>query len=484
MRAVLVRMTPSRSLVRSRALSLVGSRLLLAACFTLCATSALAPCSAEAAGPKTGVVAGSGTNVGGLFTAGPDGAEYVLPSLARLKVAPGTMLRVFPKSQQLQLAPGSKTTTYSFALMRGRVDVTVPSKPKSAVLCSAGKVSAVVSAGQAVIVAHGDESTIASLEGDVRTLAAEHWQTLTPGTLSHFSGEQGSAPEPLVAAPALTAGQRLWFSPGDPIALSGFAFGKVAEAEQYEVRLQAPDGSGSQTRSVRGGTRLENPFAPVPPGQYQVLVRSLDREGIAGRWSKPEAVSVVGVTLPPGGYTAGGDIFIGKGQEVRFSNTEGLEMTYEGAGRYVAASGAVSLYRGETTMVSFRVPGSVYPTTARLRPRGLYAHVALGPSRAVWPNDPVQIAVELRSKDGEGVPAWIELKTEVKLGIEPIEVAFTRDGNRLIGTVPPTEHPGPWVLRVEVKDQFGAVLGRDFLEIAKAPPRPPGKQTSARVASK
>jgi hypothetical protein len=484
MRAVFVRMTLSRSSVSSRALALVGSRLLLAASFALCAASALAPCSAEAAGPKTGVVAGSGTNVGGLFTAGADGAEYVLPSLARLKVAPGSMLRVFPKSQQLQLAPGSKTTTYSFALMRGRVDVTVPSKPKSAVLCSLGKVSAVVSAGQAVIVAHGDESTVASLDGDVRTLAAEHWQTLVPGTLSHFNGDQGSAPEPLVAAPTLLAGQRLWFSPGDPVPLSGFAFDKVAGAEQYELRLQAPDGAGAQTRSVRGRTRLEDPFAPVPPGQYQVSVRSVDREGIAGRWSKPEGVRVVGVTLPPGGYSAGGDIFIGKGQEVRFSNTDGLEMTYEGAGRYVPASGAVSLYRGETTMVSFRVPGSVYPTSARLRPRGLYAHVALGPKRAVWPTDPVQIAVELRSKDGEAVPAWIELKTEVKLGIEPIEVTFTRDGNRLIGTVPPTEHPGPWVLRVEVKDQFGAVLGRDFLEIAKAPARPLGKATSARVASK
>jgi hypothetical protein len=193
---------------------------------------------------------------------------------------------------------------------------------------------------------------------------------------------------------------------------------------------------------------------------------------------------VVGVTLPPGGYVTGGDIFIGKGQEVRFSNTDGLEMTYEGAGRYVPASEAVSLYRGETTMVSFRIPGSAFPTSARLRPRGLYAHVVLGPSRAVWPTDPVQIAVELRSKDGTDIPQWLELKPEVTLGIEPIEVTFTRDGNRLIGTVPPTAVPGPWVVRVEVKDQFGSLLGRDFLEIAKAKPLPPAKGASARLASK
>lgn len=467
-------MSLSRSSLRSRAL--------LVASFALCAACAVSPSSALAA-PKTGVVAGSGASAGGVFTAGPNGAEYALPSQARLSLSPGSAVRLFPNHQELQLAPGAKTTTYSLALIQGRIDITVPAKPRSAVLCTMGKVSAVVSAGQATLVAQGEQTTVASVEGDVRTLAADHWQTLAPGTLSHFNGQHGSAPEPTVSAPTLAPGQRLWFSAGDPVAITGFAFGKVDKAQRYELRLRAADGN-VQVRHVQGRTRLDDPFAPVLPGQYELTARSLDAEGIAGRWSKPEAVRVVGVTLPPGGYAAGGDIYIGKGQEVRFSNTDGLEMTYEGAGRYVPASQAVSLYRGEATMVSFRVPGSLYPTSARLRPRGLFAHVALGPSRAVWPTDPVQIAVELRTKNGESIPQWVELKTEVMLGIEPIEVAFTRDGNRLVGTVPPTDRPGPWVVRVEVKDQFGALLGRDFLEIAKAPPKPPAKTTSARVASK
>jgi hypothetical protein len=470
-------MTPPRS---SRSLA---SSALIAAGFALCAACALSPSSAQAAAPRTGVVAGSGASVAGVFTAGPNGAEYQLPSQARLSLSPGAAVRVFPNHQELQLAPGAKTTTYSFALLKGRVDVTVPTRPKSAVLCSVGKVSAVINAGQAAIVMHAERITVAGVEGDVRTLAGDHWTTLAPGTLTHFTGEHGSTPEPVVAAPALAPGQRLWFSAGDPVAVAGFAFAKVQTAHHYELRLRAANGA-VQSRTVQGRTRLEEAFAPVLPGQYELTVRSVDGEGIAGRWSKPEAVRVVGVSLPPGGYAAGGDIFIGKGQEVHFSHTDGLEMTYEGAGRYVPASQAVSLYRGETTMVSFRVPGSVYPTTARLRPRGLYAHVALGPRRAVWPTDQVQIAVELRSKDGETVPTWLELKTEVKLGIEPIEVTFTRDGNRLIGTVPPTDRPGPWVLRVEVKDQFGSLLGRDFLEIAKAPPKPAPKTANTRIASK
>lgn len=436
---------------------------------------------AEAASPKTGVVAGSGTTSGGVFTAGESGAEYVLPTLARIKLAPRAAVRMFPVPQQLQLAPGAKTTTHSFALLRGRVDVTVPAKPKSAILCGLGKSSAVIGAGRAALLARTDDFTVANLEGDVRTLASDRWQTLPPGTVTHVDSTRATTPQATLSPPQMSPGQRLWFSAGQPIEVSGFDFTKVDRAAEYELRLRA--GDAEQVRRVQDGTRLKEAFVGLTPGQYELALRSVDAEGIAGPWSKAEPVRVVGVTLPPGAYSAAGDIFIGRGQEVRFSNTDGLEMTYEGAGRYVPASEAVTLYRGETTVVSFRVPGSVYPTTARLRPRGLFAHLALGPRRAVWPKDAVQIAIELRNREGEEVPQWLELKTDVKIGIEPIDVKFTRDGNRLIGTVPPPERPGPWVLRVEVKDQFGSLLGRDFLEIASAPP-PPAKTVSARVASK
>jgi len=419
---------------------------------------------------------------GRIFTAGAEGAEYQLPSLARLSLAPGASVHLFPVPQPLQLTPGAKTTTYSVALVRGRIDVTVPNKPKSAVLCTIGKVSAVIGAGQASIVMRGDTSTVANISGDVRTLAADRWQTLMPGTLSHFTGERSSEPEPTLAPPALRAGQRLWFSPGEPVPIVGFDFSKVERADYSELRLRAKDGR-EQLRRVRSSTHLSEPFTAVLPGAYEISARSVDNEGIAGPWSRPELVRVVGVSLPPGGYVAGGDIFVGKGQDVHFSNTDGLEMTYEGAGRYVPASQAVSLYRGETTVVSFRVPGSIYPTTARLRPRGLYAHVVLGPRRAMWPTDSVQIAVELRNKEGEAIPSGVEIKADVKLGIEPIEVEFTRSGNRLVGTVPPSDQQGPWVLRVEIKDQFGSLLGRDFLEIAEAPRVPAGKGPAARVAT-
>jgi hypothetical protein len=458
------------------------SRGLLAACLALCAACALPPSSAQAAAPKTGVLAGSGTTSGGVFTAGAQGAEYALPSQAKLTLAPGAAVRLFPVPQQLQLTPGSKTNTYSLALVRGRIDVHVPAKPKSAVLVSLGKSSAVIGTGRAAVLTRAEDFTVASFEGDVRTLVADHWQTLSPGTLSHLDNARATTPEPMLAAPKLSAGQRIWFSAGGEVALGGFALAKVERAASYELRLRGQ--GGEQLRTIRGGTQLADAFSAPAPGQYELAARSVDSEGIAGAWSSVEPLRVLGVSLPPGGYSAAGDIFVGKGQEVRFSNVEGLEMTYEGAGRYVPASQAVSLYRGETTVVSFRVPGSVYPTSARLRPRSVYAHVGLGPRSAVWPRDAVQITIDVRNKDGAPVPDWLQVTPDVKLGIMPIEVTFTRDGNRLVGTVPPPDTAGPWVLRVEVKDQHGALLGRDFMEIASAPSSSPAKTASARVASK
>jgi hypothetical protein len=144
--------------------------------------------------------------------------------------------------------------------------VTVPAKPHSAVLCSIGKLSAVIGTGHANLLAQADKATVASVDGDVRTLLNDHWQTLAPGTVARFGGGQTGTPEPLLSAPRLLPGQRLWFALGDPVAISGFGFDEVATAERYELRLRGKDGSGEQLRSVVAANRLSEAFAPINPG--------------------------------------------------------------------------------------------------------------------------------------------------------------------------------------------------------------------------
>jgi hypothetical protein len=76
----------------------------------------------------------------------------------------------------------------------------------------------------------------------------------------------------------------------------------------------------------------------------------------------------------------------------------------------------------------------------------------------------------------------------VALGVDPIEVEWRREGDELFGRVSPQAGKGPWVVRLEVSDQFGIPLGRDFVEVTQqAPanlvPRQLDDKTTVRVAS-
>jgi len=47
-----------------------------------------------------------------------------------------------------------------------------------------------------------------------------------------------------------------------------------------------------------------------------------------------------------------------------------------------------------------------------------------------------------------------------------VPLEFKRDGAWFRGVLPARPGPGPWVVRVEVKDEHGLELGRDFVEVA------------------
>jgi hypothetical protein len=164
---------------------------------------------------------------------------------------------------------------------------------------------------------------------------------------------------------------------------------------------------------------------------------------------------------------------------VRFTNTTGLEMTNSAAGRSFTVNQSASLYHNSTTLVGFRMPGSYDVTTARLEPRKVYADVQIGPKRALWPRDSVSISIRLKSSAGGTIPPALQVVPRVSIGLEPLALSFEREGDVLHAVVPPSTRPGPWVVRVDVDDQFGVPLGHDFLEIDA---QPNAKPTTSRLA--
>ena len=420
------------------------------------------------------MIAGAGTTRSGLFTASAGGAEFEFPSGAHIRVAPNATVRISPVSQTLGLAPGSLTTTWSFALHEGRADIEMPRTGKSAVLVGFGKLNTFVTKGHVICLARGNEFSVANVEGEVRTFLADHWQTVPLGSVATLSRDNPSATaKPGLPFPKLSAGARLFFAPEAEVALSGFHWAPVSGAARYELRVRrTSDGKVLDQRSV-AKPELDGALRAVAPGSYGLSLRSIDARGLEGTWSPEAELRVIGVVLPPGGYSDEHAIFLVPGQHVRFTHTNGLEMSYVGTGHYSSAAQTATLYRAVTTEVAFRLPGSSDVATARLEPRDIYADVRVTPKRAVWPRDPVTIDIQLKSKTGARVPSFLRAVPHVTLGLEPVDLTFERDGNLLHAVVPPSAKPGPWVLRVDVADQFGVALGRDFLEVAADPQATP-----------
>ena len=354
--------------------------------------------------------------------------------------------------------------------MSGRVDVEMPSAKRNAVLAGIGKLNAIVTAGRVALLASNDEATVANVDGEIRTMLSDHWQTVALGSVATLSRDNPSATaKPGLPVPELKGGQRMFFAPNESVAMSGFRWSPVPGADRYELRLRRlTDGQVIDTHGT-SQTEFKDSLRPVEPGQYGLSLRSLDARGLESRWSPEAELRVIGVQLPPGGYSTQQAIFLGAGQQVQFTNTSGLEMTYLGAGRYFPAAHGATLYRNATTVIGFRMPGALDTATARLEPRGVYADVRIGPKRAVWPRDSVSIDIRLKSRPGLEIPSFLQVVPKVTLGVEPLDVNFEREGDVLHAVIPPSDAPGPWVLRVDVADQFGVLLGHDFLEVAQEP---------------
>ncbi|MGC4092577.1 MAG: hypothetical protein QM756_32795 [Polyangiaceae bacterium] len=375
-----------------------------------------------AAGAPAGlkVLSGAGATSAGVFSAGPEGAELGFPSGATLRMSPEASVRVFGQPQRLDLDHSGKTPTWSFALLKGRVDVEVPDKPKSALLVSNERGSVVVMSGRATLIASAGELCAVNGGGSVSTFVNNRFGEIAVGRAVRLDAEHPRGQdEPLPQAPTFAGGQRMWFAAQGSAAVGNFAWNAVAGASTYQVELR----SGGQVlaHSTLSETRLSGVLSELAPGEYELGVRGVDRRGIAGAWSEPRSLRVIGVELPTGAYAEAGGVFLAGGQRVTFSHAAGLEMTYLGAGGYVPATGSVGLQRNARTVVSFRWPGNDEQAIARLEPRDVFADVFVGPKTAVWPRDAVEIKVRVRTRAGAPAPAFLQVVPRVQLGVEVLK---------------------------------------------------------------
>jgi hypothetical protein len=392
---------------------------------------------------------------------------YRLCAGTTITVASGSQLEVQNKIPLPTSIDGLGPYAYTAKLQQGRLDIIVDTKrkPANGVLIYGPRRTTVLASGGRIAVAATDQGmAVGVYEGKEAAVGiGSTWKHIPAGNLIVVSPEQPAGVESklpttptgvVVARPVIAVeGQT------DP---SRALWQKVSEATKYRVMLR--DGAGQVVQRLVTTEPYSN-LTGLQPGRYELRVAALAPFDLDGAFSEPAYVNVVGVEMPPGGFVSGGRAFLEPGQQLKFSYVDGLEMTYDRASVYFKAATKTGLRNGQSTTVHLRVPGSTERASLEVVPRALDAKVELTPTLARWPRDKVRIHIRLPK--GIANTTGVELIPQVTVNSRTIELDWVRTEGAIETVIlGPPVYPGPWVVRAQVTDQHGYVLGRNFLEIA------------------
>ncbi len=419
---------------------------------------------------STGSASASGAT-SSAHTASSEGTTKQLSGGAILHLAPGTQIEI-GRSLKLQLAPtGSpQTVTQVVKLVSGRVDIEIPlSKlPKTAVLLQAPhKVSAVAKGGHSIAIADANRVTFAAVEGDMLAASGNDWKTLGSGVMRGFVGSDPSYQEQHVpGVPTLGVARPLLLALGGDAPSTYAETGGVKEADHYQLSVWrvAEKGNELVRRVDTRGPSTE--ISGLSPGQYQVTSHAVDVTGICGRESEPSVLRVVGTELPSGARYEDDALLLGARSRVKLLGAAGLEASYGASTHFVSAPDTVGLSRGESTVLRLREPGKTQELRVNLEPRALRADVEITPKHPHWPEDMIEVTVHLFDARGRAVNEAVQVKPKVLVDVQPMAVNWLRSGNAMHTFIQAPSSRGPWVVRVEIADEFGDPAGRDFMEVA------------------
>ena len=398
----------------------------------------------------------------------------VLPGGARLRLAPGTEVEMERPMRLMLGPPGAPTTpTQTLSLRRGRIEIEVPETrvPTTAVLVRGARgASAVAHGGRSSAVALEDSVSFVATAGDMLASAGKNWNVLPEGTSRTFDfPSRGIEDRPVAPAPRVDLPESMLAAAPSSSWSTEVVLSAPEDAPRYEVDLMAVRADGDEL--LRRVTSHDNRvrFGASEPGRYRIVARAFDAHGVESLSSKPLELRVISYRLPEGGYERDGAVYIDAKQRLALVGAEDLELSYDGATHFVQAPRSVGLTRGQPTLVRLREPGSRREAKIQLLPRNLQADVGLGPPRASFPRDAIDVRVRLMDLDGKPAAESGRVRLRASVNLEPARVTWRRSGSTIMGTIPPAHGKGPWVVRVEAFDDLDQSIGRSFLEVAATP---------------
>ena len=365
---------------------------------------------------------------------------------------------------QLSGTGQSQTPVQVVKLSKGRVSIELPELkvPKSAVLVQGPrKVGAIAKGGESLVIAEPDRVTIAAIRGEMVAALGNTWKVLAAGRERSFGSELVERAIP--TAPKLITDHTLL------LALGGAATARISapaesEVEQRELLLYRLD-NGSKVLVSNSEWRSEShSLESLVPGCYEVTARNVDRFGVQSEASAPLTLRVVGVVLPEDARIQDGELQLRRSSRVKLIGAEDLEASYGRATAFVRAPSDVGLVRGGTTLLRLREAGTTQELQIVLEPRQLHAAIEIGPKDVRWPHDALEVQVKLFDLRGRPVADALKTKPKVFLNLGPLDLTWTHAGTTWTTKVTAGAVPGPWLVRVEVNDDFGELVGRDFIQ--------------------
>jgi hypothetical protein len=395
-----------------------------------------------------------------------------LPGGAVLKLAPGAEIKVEKPTKLMLGAPGNATTpTQVLRLISGTIEIDVPKSkiPKTAVFVRGEHgAGAVVPGGHAVAVTLENSMSFAAVDADMLAAQGEKWTVLPQGIRRAWNYttklvEDGK----LLGAPTGKLERSLFMANLDEQRDVSLDLDALPGAAGYEADLFRVTPNGAELVDRRRSTSTRIGFR-VGPGRYEIAARAVDAFGAPGAVAANKGVNVVSYELPPHAYVGTNGVVLDPKQRLTLIGADGLELTYDRANYFVKAPGSVGMSRGLPTLVRLREPGGTVEADLWLMPRTLRANVEIGPVLAVFPRDSLTAKVSVTDFNGKPSDDSRELKLTTTVNGQPLNVEWARQGGVFSTSIPAQPGSGPWIVRVEVTDDMGNLIGRQFLEVDAA----------------
>lgn len=413
------------------------------------------------------------------------GAVIALSQGVTLHVAPGTRLNRVHKRINLWLSAQGMTLTHVVMLESGRVDVECTDPARAVMVRAPLNIASVARSGRMGVAASAEQVSMVNYEGKVIwAIGSGKFAGLSPTkvrTVSKLFDVETS----LLPAPEVRMQNNLFGGFGRGAELSGVDWSPVAEAHAYRIEVDEIEPAPRRAATLTTAAPSLSPPPLLSAGRYRLSVRAVDRFGIEGRASLAQGFSVVGVRTTNGGYVdPQGNIVAGRDRRVQLTFASGLVMK-GGPHDWQPVPDEIVLSSSEPMNLHMRQAGDSRMLSTRVMSQQVRALVSVGPKTVRWPAETVHIEVTFVGADGQPAPTWVEPRFRVRVGIEELAVVWSKQNDKFTAQVSSPGGEGPWVVRVEVEDQYGHPLGRDFVEVARQfdlPPLPPPSVTPARAS--